>query len=341
LKILIDIGHPAHVHFFKNTIFALEEKGHEIMVTSRDKEVVIDLLDYYNIEHVVLSSMGSGKINLIKEWIIRDFKLLKIAKKFNPDIITGILMPNVAHVAWLLKKKSIIFNDTEHAAFAQKITYPFTNVICTPSCFEKTIKTKQLTYEGYHELAYLHPNYFIPNPSVLKEVGLTENDRFTIIRFVSWGAHHDVGHHGIHNRTELIKELENYGQIIITSENELEPELEKYKLKVSPEKLHDLLYYATLYIGEGSTTASECAILGTHAIYINTLKLGYTNEQESKYDLVYNFSDENGVFEKAIELLKNPNLWNEGKIKREKLLADKVDVTDYMVKTIEDCPDIS
>jgi hypothetical protein len=37
LKILIDIGHPAHVHFFRNAIRVLEGRGHDVKVTARDK----------------------------------------------------------------------------------------------------------------------------------------------------------------------------------------------------------------------------------------------------------------------------------------------------------------
>jgi predicted glycosyltransferase len=36
MKVLIDMGHPAHVHFFKNTIWELEKRGHEVKVTARD-----------------------------------------------------------------------------------------------------------------------------------------------------------------------------------------------------------------------------------------------------------------------------------------------------------------
>jgi hypothetical protein len=199
---------------------------------------------------------------------------------------------------------------------------------------------KQIRYNGYHELAYLHPNYFTPDPAVLEELGLEEGNPFIILRFVSWGASHDIGHHGIQNKIEFVKELEKYGRVLITSEGDMGPEFEKYKIKVSPEKLHDLLYYATLYIGEGATTASECAILGTHAIYVNTLRLGYTDEQEEKYGLVYNFSNPNtcekDALNKATELLENEDLWKDGKEKREKLLSDKIDVTEFMVNFVEE-----
>lgn len=339
MKVLIDIGHPGHVHFFKNLIWVLEKKGHEVLVTARGKEVTVDLLRAYGIKHTVLTSMKKGKMNLFLEWIIRDYKLLKIAKEFNPDLLTGILNPSVAHVTWLLHKKSIIFNDTEHAKLAQDITYPFSDIICTPSCFKKDIGAKQIRYEGYHELSYLGPNYFTPNPDVLKELGLNVNDTFIILRFVSWGASHDGGQKGIDNKVKLVEKLAEYGRVFITSEVKLDTNLEKYKLKIPPEKLHDLLYYATLYVGEGATTASECAVLGTHAIYVNTLSLGYTGEEEEKYQLVYNFSDKEDMeikaFNKAIELLKNKELRSEGKQKRTKLLKDKIDVTNFMVKSIE------
>jgi predicted glycosyltransferase len=178
---------------------------------------------------------------------------------------------------------------------------------------------------------------------VRDEIGQSKDDTFIILRFVSWSASHDIGQHGIKNKIELVRELEKYGRVFITSEGELEKGLEKYKIKVSPEKLHDLLFYASLYVGEGATTASECAILGTHAIYVNTLRLGYTDEEEEKYNLVYNFSDEKTMekqaFDKALELLENNNLRKEGKGKREKLLKDKIDVTAFMVWFIENYPE--
>jgi len=339
MRVLIDIGHPGHVHFFKNAIWSLCNKGHELMVTSRDKEVTVDLLNAYNIPHKILTSTALEDGSVFNEWIVRDYKFLNVARKFNPDILAGIMNPCVAHASWLLRKKAFIFNDTEHQKFAREITNPFVEKVYTPSCYYEDFGKKQIRYNGYHELAYLHPNYFSPNPAVLKEMGLDENDTIIILRFVSWKAHHDVGQAGIKNKVKLVSELEKYGHVLITSEQPLGPELDKNKIRVSPEKLHDLLYYATLYVGEGATTASECAVLGTHAIYVNTLGTGYTNEEESKYDLVYNFSSgqnrEEQAFRKALYLLENSNLKSEGKKKRTKLLKDKIDVTEFVVNEIE------
>ncbi|MEA3470191.1 MAG: DUF354 domain-containing protein [Thermodesulfobacteriota bacterium] len=335
---MIDIGHPAHVHFFKNTIFELKKKDHQVLVTAMDKEVTIELLKSYGIEHIVVGKKGKSTSNLLSQWVMRDLKILKIAYKFNPDILMGISNPCIAHSAWILRKKSIVFDDTEHASFAHKVTYPFANVICTPPCFQNDIGKKQIRYNGYHELAYLHPNYFTPNPEVLNELGLAEGDPFIILRFVSWGASHDIGHHGIQNKLEFVKELEKYGRVLITSEADLGPEFEKYKIKVSPEKLHDLLYYATLFLGESPTMTTESAILGTPAVCISSwaCNCGNFEDLSSKYGLIYCYKDEKEAISKGIELL-NANAKKKWLAKRNNLLSEKIDVTKFMVDLIEDC----
>ena len=57
MKILIDIGHPAHVHYFRNFIKIMKSRGHKLLVVARDREVVYDLLNYYSIEFI---SRGKG-----------------------------------------------------------------------------------------------------------------------------------------------------------------------------------------------------------------------------------------------------------------------------------------
>jgi len=76
--------------------------------------------------------------------------------------------------------------------------------------------------------------------------------------------------------------------VFITSEKQLPEELEKFRLKLPPEDIHHLIYYATLLYGESSTMSSEAAVLGTYSIYIDDEGRGYTDEEELKYGLVFN-----------------------------------------------------
>ena len=342
MKIVVDINHPAHVHYFKNFIWKMEKRGHEVLITASEKEISFTLLRNYGFDFINLGTYGNSVSKKFINIPFLDWKMYRAVKSFNPEIFLGFGSIRAAHVSKLMRKPCIAMDDTEHAKWEHRLYVPFTNTILTPTCFKKDFSKKQIRYNGYTELAHLHPNYFKPNPTVLDEIGLSKGDTFIILRFVSWSASHDVGQHGIKNKIELVRELEKYGQVFITSEGQLPKELEKYKIKVSPEKLHDLLYYASLYIGEGATTASECAVLGTHAIYTNTLKLGYIDEEEEKYNLVYNFSDEKTMekaLDKALELLEKSNLGKEGKRKREKLLKDKIDVTAFMVWFVENYPE--
>ena len=344
MRIVVDIGHPAHVHLFKNFVWEMEKRGHEILITTSKKDVSIQLLDAYGFDYIPMGSYGLSPVTKILNIPVMDLRMYKAVNDFKPDIFVGMGSARAAHISKLLRKYSITLEDTEPGTYQNKVLYaPFTDVILTPSCFKEDLGKKQIRYAGCHELAYLHPNYFKPNPAILDELDLSRDDKFIILRFVAWRSSHEVGKHSTINKKELVRELEKYGRVFITSEGQLPNELEQYKIKVSPEKLHDLLYYASLYVGEGATTASECAVLGTHAIFVNTLRLGYTDEEEEKYNLVYNFSDEKTMekqaFDKALELLKNNNLREEGKRKREKLLKDKIDVTAFMVWFVEKYPE--
>ena len=83
--------------------------------------------------------------------------------------------------------------------------------------------------------------------------------------------------------------------------------------------------------------AAESAILGTPAIYVSSLvgTMGNFVELEQKYGLIFNYSSSDKVLDKAIELIQRKNLKQEWKTKRDVLLADKIDVTEFMLDFIE------
>ncbi len=343
MRILIDIGHPAHVHQFRNAIHLLEARGHDVLVTSRNKEVTFALLDKYSIPYVKVGDYANNNIKKAINMFKIDAELYSVTSKFQPDIlIGGVGNVYIAHVSWLLRRPSILFNDTEHGKLQDQLSYPFTTTICTPSCYTRDLGEKQVRYNGYHELAYLHPNRFTPNPDVLTELGLAEGDPFIIVRFVSWGASHDVGQHGIRDKVGLVKALEQYGRVLITSEGMLPPELRPYQVRISPEKMHDLLYYATLLVSDSQTMTTEAAVLGTPAVRSNSFvgenDMGNFIDLENNYNLIFNCASESAGLDAAIKILNTPGVKDEWAKKREKLLGDKIDVTAFMVWFVENYP---
>jgi len=349
MRILIDIGHPAHVHFYKNLIHDLVKKGHTLQVTARNKEVTLALLTAYGFEFFNRGDLKKSMLGKALGILSVDYFLYHIARQFKPDLLLGVHNPYIAHIGALIRKPSIIFTDTERVGIASWLTFPFASIIWTPACFKDKIDpTKHVTFNGYKELAYLHPNNFRPDPGALGRAGIVKGEKFIIIRFISWGASHDVNLHGISEEgiDHFIQTLERYGKILISSERPLQGDLEKYRLMIKPEDLHSLLYYADLYIGEGGTMATEAAILGTPAIHIESTTGGVASgsfsgnylELKYKYDLLDFYPDEKKALEKAITILTNPHAKEDWLRKRDLLIADKIDVTAWMVDFIEKYP---
>ena len=341
MKYLFDIGHPAHVHYFKNIMWALKRKGHEIRITTRDKEMSLYLLNKYGFEYTCTGQNKATILGKVSSLLKNDYIIYKEAKKFNPNILISFFLPFTAHVGSVLRKPVIGFTDTEHATLNILLAEKFTNIIVTPKCYKRNFpKNKHIRFSGNFELASLHPNYFNPDRSVIDYLGVKKDEKFVIFRFVSQAASHDIGNKGLslEIKSKTVKEIAKYAKIFISSEGELPEDLIKYQIKIPPEKMHDALAYATLCLGEGATMASECAMLGTPAIYVNSLSAGTLEEQE-KYGLIYSYRSSNGVIDKALELLEIQNLKEQWQMKKQKMLTEKIDVTAFMVWFIENYPE--
>ena len=301
--------------------------------------MTFDLLRRFGIPYTSRGKGGRGIIRKLLYIIQADLILIRVGMRFKPDIFLSFASTYAAHASFILRRPHIAFDDTEHSKYEIFLYRPFTTVILNPQYFKKNFGKKQIRFRGFMELCYLHPNYYTPDSNVLSELGIKETEPFILLRFVSWTASHDLGEKGFSLETKiyLVKALSEYVKVFISSENELPVGLVEYKLPVSPEKLHDVLFYATLYLGEGATTASECAMLGTPAIYVNPLSTGTLEEQE-RMGLIHSFRNPNGVVEKALELLTIPNIKTKYRHRRDTLLGGTIDVTAFMVWFVENFP---
>lgn len=341
MKVLIDIGHPAHVHYFRNLIKILEKNGHEFLIIAKDKSVTHELLEHYDIPYIKRRNYPKSMWGKLLQIPLTDLFVIRHAIFFRPDVVIGFSGTHISHAGWLLGIPSIVFDDTEHAKFAHASYKPFARHIFTPTFFNKEMGIKQIRFDSYMELCALHPSYYQPDKSIKTILNLKEDEEYIILRFVSWSASHDIGQAGFTNEAKIriIEKYKSRFRIFISAEGELPEYLKKYELKIPAYKLHDVLSYARLYIGEGSTTASECAVLGTPAIYCNSLIVGNCKEEEEKYDLCYRILDTEGILAKVDEILE----MNDGKQifaeRRKQLLNDKIDPTAFMAWLVENYPD--
>ncbi|MCB0656580.1 MAG: DUF354 domain-containing protein [Saprospiraceae bacterium] len=334
MRILFDIGHPGHVHLFKNLAQRFINEGSEVLFTTRDKEFEHHLLKAEGLPFVSLGKHYKSITGKIWGLFKYDFKLWRVARRFKPDLFVSHGSIYAAHAAFLLGKKHLALEDTGNMEQI-RIYKPFTDKIISPRVLPVELGDKQVRYNGFHELAYLRPEYFQPDPAIYNWLGLKSGEPFAIIRFVSWNATHDVGQRGLSNKdkTRLVELLRKRMQVFISSEAKLPAQLEAYQFRLAPEQLHHALYHASLVISEGSTIASEAGVLGTPAIYINSNPMSYCQEQE-RYGLVYNTTNSEKVFAFLNEILdQDRKVFRD---RRNKLIKDTVDVTAFLYAYIND-----
>jgi len=347
MKVLIDIGHPAHVHLYRNFIREMEKRGHQFRVTVKNVAASQKLLELYGIPFIQIGDKKDSLFGKAASQLKYNWKLVRLVHNENIDIGMGTSI-TIAHVSKFTKMKSVVFDDDDDDVQPLFVYFghPFSDYLLSPDAIRgKRRKKSTIFYSGCHELAYLHPNRFSPDPAVLMELGLRVGDPYFVLRFNAFKAHHDVGAQGLslESKRRLVCLLEKKGRVFITTEKEIDAEFRNYQLRIAPDKVHSLLFYASLLVGDSQTMTSEAAVLGTPALKCNTFagRLAVPNELEEKYQLC--FSWQPSAFESLLvkldDLLKQPNLKEIWQERRGNMLRDKIDVTSFMVWFVENLPE--
>ncbi|HRZ43473.1 MAG TPA: DUF354 domain-containing protein [Bacteroidales bacterium] len=339
-KILIETGHPGQVHQFRHIAVQLISRGHQVLFVTRSKPLCIELLKAFNLPYTVLAEQRRDILTKLLQLPRLYLRYLMILIRFKPSLILNRFTPQGCHLGWLLRIPVIGFTDSEHTRLMDAITVPFTKVKITALSYWKDLGYNHLRYNGNIELFYLHPNHFTPDPSIYRLMGIAPDTPFAILRFVSWDAYHDLGQQGLNlsDKQELVAMLASGMRVFITSESPLPPEFEPYRISFPPEKIHDALAFAQLYIGEGATMASEAALLGTPAIYVNSLTAG-SIEDAAEAGLIRSFRNRNGVAEAVREWMQMPGLKEKHLRLRDDYIRQKVDMVPQITRFVEMFPE--
>jgi len=344
MRYLFIVGHPAHVHLFRNPARKLREQGHEILFGAISREVTTHLLSTYGMNYFEIGQSWADLLLKGLDVVRKDLRLLRRARDYRPDMLISTGSPYAAHVSALLSKPHLAFGDTEHATLISRLMLPFTDAVCTPGAFVGDLGSKHVRYNGYKELAYLHPRYYRPDPSILDILGIARDEDYTVLRFSAWDASHDLRRGGSELRGNegvrtLTRHLEPYGRVIVTSERLREARGTVHSPEIPPNRLHDLISFARLYVGEGATMASEAGVLGVPWVFVSPSGRGFLAEQQQRYHLGFWEQTLAGALHRAEELLAIKN-WREiWMARRTSLLAEKIDVTKFIVEFIEQWPD--
>jgi uncharacterized protein len=334
--ILFDIGHPAHVHLFKNPRKILIERGWNVFVLARDKEVTRTLLEDYGIEYIPGTKKRSG-ISSFVEFIEWYMVARKVINEYPIHIVASIGSPAGAWAAKLSGIPHLAFNDTE-TALSQRLFYkPASTHIYTPSCLLADFGPKQIRYHGTHDLAYLRPEWFTPDISVRNQMGLMQEEPYVILRFVSWEATHDWARKPMATdfKRTIVSIVKDKYRLFISAEGYLPPDLEQYRLRIRPCNLHDAMAFASAVVGDGSTTITEAAALGVPALYISPFAGSFgVIEFYKKYGLLSSSKSQRESINILQEYLRNPAT-EDRKILKSRMLSETIDVACYIADQCE------
>ena len=339
MRLLVDVTHPAHVHLFRNAIEAFRERGHEVRVVAREKDVTLDLLSAFGIEHVSLSGVRPGALGTAREWLGRGLRLLRYARAFDPDVVLSRLNPAAAHVANALGVPNVVFHDTEVAGLLDRVTLPAAAVVATPDAFDRDLPATHVRYHGFHELAYLHPARFDPDPDRLLTHGVDPDAPYSVVRLVAMDAHHDRGHDGFPTEAveRLVGGLAAHGPVYLSSERPLPEAFADRAPPVPVDAMHDLLAHADCYVGDSSTMATEAAVLGTPSVRYNPL-----DEEMGNFDrlgsagLVCSLPDPDETVDTALDIAADSDASRRWRRRRRELLGEAVDLTAFTVALVEE-----
>ena len=346
MKILFQLNHPAHYHLLKNSIKNLKQQGHAVDILARNKDVLKMLLEN---ENYVMLETAKGKNIFEKILKIKrsNKEILEYVKANKPDIVVG-----TGPFSFISKKLKIptLFLAEDDANLNIPIflgalsCYPsFSEILSPEVCYNSCWDKKSVKYNSYHELAYLHPNHFTPDIKVVEKY-FSSSKPYFIIRFAKLNAYHDIGIKGINTdiAQRLIDILKPHGDIYITSERELEPQFEQYRIKINPLHMHHVMAFAELYIGDSQTMAAEAGVLGVPFVRFNDFvgRIGYLRELEEYYQLGFGIksNEVERLYEVVEELINLPNRKEIYSKRRLKMLSEKIDYAKFLTWFIENYP---
>jgi len=346
MNIGVFVNTPAQLHFFRNMCLELKRKGHEVYILYRDYGETKDLIREFNIPAFLFASPPKSKIGKLVLLPLSVIMAARFLRDKDIDLVLGFGVYD-AYTSFLLSVPCVVFTDSEpnanrfSYAIQFKLYIPFVDHVITPDSYRQDLGKKHIRVNSYKELAYLHPNYFKPNDDIFQLLGIENDERYAILRFNAFDAVHDAGVTGFtdQDKIRLVTELEKSMKVFISSESKLPESISDRVMKISKNRIHDVLYFSQLLVTDTQTMATEAAYLGVPTVRCNRFvgkdDMGNFTELENKYGLIFNFLEQNEAINMALSLASKKNIKAEWQMKKTALITQKTDITKFMIEFID------
>lgn len=112
MRFIVEIGHPAHVHHFKQMYWKLVQMGHNGLFVTKNKECELDLLLTFQFLLAFLGKTPKEMFNKLTYFLIRDLKMLQTSRIFKPNIFISSVAQDYAITRRLVRISNLHFANT-------------------------------------------------------------------------------------------------------------------------------------------------------------------------------------------------------------------------------------
>lgn len=270
-RIWIDITHPAHVWWFKETLERLKKLQYEVFVTAQDFERTVDLLKLEKISFFV--TRNEQRIH-VKRHLKRIHQLKRLALNEKPDMLLSGSSAEASPVAYEMGIPLITVTEDPHLVNLHRVSFPLSDRIVVPEVVDAqelinlgAFPSRVVKFKGFFTTSSTIFN-FRPNPYILEKMKLDielpivviRPSRVTLLYFRVFAI-----------IKGLLNEFPSLQILVIPRNSQQAKELKSFFKSniVVPDHAVDcpnLLRKASLVIG-GGTMDKEATFVGTPAIY--------------------------------------------------------------------------
>ncbi|MBJ6749860.1 DUF354 domain-containing protein [Geomonas anaerohicana] len=305
-KIWIDLDNSPHVPFFAPIISGLEERGHRVWVTARDRFQVAELADLHGIPNVMIGrDYGKNKLAKIAGLLHRALQLFPLVRQEKPTLALSHGSRAQVAAAKMAGIPTIVMLDYEFI----DLSFPFTiDDIFMPEAIPERAITANCTniwrYPGIKEDVYAPA--FVPGKDILGELAIAPDRIIVTMRPPATTAHyHNVKSEVLFDDVISLAAATPNTAIIMLPRNENQREeiceawrhlLDSGKM-IIPEKAVsglDLVWHSDLVVSGGGTMVREAAALGIPAYSVFSGQTGCVDRrlvETGRLKLIVNFED--------------------------------------------------
>lgn len=339
MRYLIFTNTPAHVHLYKHVVTELRNKGHDVLVLTRDYGPTVELAQAADLPFQIYGQCDTSKSSLLRSLPAQFARIAYETLQFSPDVIFG-MGAYAAYAGFISRAQTILVLDSETTMLDTTVSRQVSRATLTPDSFRRELGTDHYTFPGFKECAYLHPDVFETDQSIRTDLGVGE-DQYILVRLNAFGSHHDVAESGFSQkeRIRMIQTLAEYATVFVSDEGDTldVSELPAQPYDLHPARLHDALAEASLLVADTQTMVTEAALLGTPAIRSNSFvgegDMGNFVELEER-GLVDNLRSFEDVLKRATAILEDGEP-KQRERERQRLWEEKVNLTELLVTVAE------